>query len=167
MIVNRKMAELLAGNPGAAEIEVPSEFRMFLAGGFKNVEGCVFIRELFLGQDHAIALPRYGDATGYEASVNSQHVEDYLPRGTALTPTSLAMTAQACARLLATRLRAFSADPFRIIVSVDGTTSTIRFHKIREDERPWLSPNLEGYQEAILVLDTTDPEVDDASAATT
>lgn len=166
MIINRKMAELLAGNPGAAEIDAPPKFRLFLAGGFKEVEGCVFLRELFSGYDHATALPQYGDATGYEASVNAQRIEDYLPRGAARTPTSLAMIAQSCARLLAESLRAFSMDQFRVVVSVDGTSSTIRFHKIREDEPSWLAPDLEAYSEAILVLDTSITALNDVNHVT-
>jgi hypothetical protein len=160
VIVNRKMAALLAESP-AAEFDVPLEFRMFVAGGFKDVEGCVFFRELFSGHDHATALPQYGDATGYEASVNSQHVEDYLPPGTARTPVSLALIARSCARLLASRLRVYSSAPFRVIVTVNGHRSTNRFHTVRQDEPPWLE-DLEGHDQAILMLDTTDVELDES-----
>jgi hypothetical protein len=45
--INRAMSELLAQTEGAAEIALPPKFRMLVAGGFKDVDGCVFFRELF------------------------------------------------------------------------------------------------------------------------
>ncbi|MBA3580493.1 MAG: hypothetical protein H0W42_10970 [Gemmatimonadaceae bacterium] len=150
------MAELLGemqnplAAPGPREADVPLGFRMLVAGGFKRVEDCVCFRELF-DHDHATALPRYGDATGYEASMNAQHVEDHLPRGAAREPVALAVAARSCAVFLLRSLRAFSDEPFRVIVSVSGRQSTIRFHRIRDNES-WLAPDLDGYGEAVLVL---------------
>jgi hypothetical protein len=51
-------------------------------------------------------------------------------------------------------LRRFSADPFRIIFSVDGRNCVMRFHKVRDGES-WLHDDLEGYQEAVAAYEVT------------
>ena len=161
MIANTAMRSLLRGNTGSAEVDVPMQFRLLVAGGLKTVEGCHFLRVLF-DHDHATAQGWYGDATGYECAVNSVHIEDYLAPGAAREPVALALTGVVCARFLADTLREFGstlAEPtsFRVIVTVDGRSSTIRFHAIRENES-WLTDNLDGYEQAVLVHDTTDVE---------
>jgi len=157
MSSNRTMSELLAGNPGAAEVDVPSQFRLLVAGGVKQVEGCFFLRSLF-NYDYATALAQFKDETGYECAVNSVHIEDYLARGSAREPVALALTGRACAHFLAAELRLFGSElpepmRFRVIVSVDGTSSTIRFHAIRP-EQSWLVNNLDAYGEGVLVMDS-------------
>ncbi len=160
MIANTAMRRLLSGNPGAAEVSVPSQFRLLLAGGIKPVEGCHFLRDFFLGHNYATALPHYGDATGYECAVNSLHIEDYLAAGAAREPVALALTGRECALFLAAKLREYGAtlaEPtsFRIIVTVDGRSSTIRFHAIREGES-WLAEDLEADKSPVFVHDTSD-----------
>jgi hypothetical protein len=150
---NRRMADLLAGSAGAAQIELPWRFRSLVNLGFKDVEGCVFFRDLFR-YTRADGLPLYHDATGYECAINRIRLKDYLERDAAQEPVALAATVLVCARFLATRLEHFSTDTFRIIASVQDRTSMLRFHKLREGER-WLRDDLEGYQEeALLVLDS-------------
>jgi hypothetical protein len=153
---NRRVRELLARSPAPVPIDVPDRFRMLLAPGFRDVNRCVVLRALARG----IGRATYDDRTGVEASTNSTHVEDYLPRGDpARQPLPLAHTALACARLLAEALRAFSSRPFRIIFNVNEgeyITSVIRFHTIRI-KRTWLGRDIEAYtQEGVLELDTTD-----------
>jgi hypothetical protein len=150
----------LLEQPATTEIEVPIEYRTFVAGGFKDVEGCLFFREFALGQRTAAALPHFGDATGYEASVNGHHLKYYLPPDAPRDTVTLAHVTLACARFLARRLRSASNEPCRVIVTVSANDATIRFHKLREDEPTWLSSNLEGYEEAVGYLDTTDEDLD-------
>ena len=151
MQTNRRMADLLAGSTGAG-IEVPWRFHTLVTLGFKDVEGCVFFRDLFR-HDRADGLPLYHDATGYECAVNRIRLEDWLDRDAAREPVALAATVHGCARFLAAGLDRFSTDAFRIIASVQDRTSMLRFHKLREGER-WLRDDLEGYkEEALLVLD--------------
>lgn len=94
--------------------------------------------------------------TGYESAVNAIHLEDYLEKGMAREAPALAATASKCADWLIERLHRFSAESFRVIVSVQGRNCTMRFHKIRDDES-WLADNLEGYKEAIAVYDAVRP----------
>jgi len=158
MRVNKRMAALLAASQGAAIVDVPEKFRWLLAAGVREVDGCVFLRELFTADD-ASALPSFHDAVGFECSINKVHLEDFLDRGYAREPAALALIALSSARLLATTLHRVSNATFRIIASVQGRHSTLRFHKVREGES-WLAEDLDGYaEEAIFVLDTDDPSV--------
>ncbi len=142
------MAELLALGSSLTELEVPSPFQMLVAGGFKDEDGCLFLRELF-HHDRLTALAMHHDKTGYECAVNAIHLEDYLEKGMAREAPALAATAQKCVPWLAERLRRFSKVPFRVIVTVAGRHCTLRFHQIREDEQ-WLADDLEAYEEAVF-----------------
>jgi hypothetical protein len=165
VITNREMRRLLEPNPGAAEIDVPTQFKLLVAGGFKQVESCFFLRALFT-DDYATGLVRHLDETGYECAVNSVHIEDYFAPGTARESAALASIGRACATFLAMKLRVYAseiADPttFRVIVTVAGRSSTIRFHSIRVDQS-WLAANIDGYQEGVLVIDSTDSDTPEA-----
>lgn len=98
------------------------------------------------------------DLTGSEASTNSFHIEDYMPREADRDPAALARVAVSCARFLAWRLRAFSDATYRVIMSVRDRTSTLRFHTLRDGES-WLTSDLDGYDEAVGYLDSTDPDL--------
>jgi len=125
---------------------------LLVAGGFRDVQGCVFFRELF-HHDALTALAMHHDMTGYECAVNAIHLEDYLEKGMARESPALAVTAAKSADWLAERLRKFSTDPFQIIVSVKAGNCTMRFHKVR-DRESWLADDLEGYEEAVASSST-------------
>lgn len=150
---NAPMAALLAAPAGADGLSVPSPFQLLVFGGFRDVDGCVFFRELF--RHHNVtecALATFQDRTGLECYVNKIHLEDFLEEGTTLDGPSLARLAVRCSRLLASHPRKkFPGRPFRIIVSVDGRVCTLRFHKIRPGEL-WLQ-DLHLVEEALLVVD--------------
>lgn len=152
MTMNRAMQELMARGADLAEIYVPSPFQLLVTGGFKDVQGCVFFRELF-HHNALTALAMHHDMTGYECAVNAIHLEDYLEKGMAREAPALAATAAKCSDWLIERLRRFSPEPFRIIISVQGRYCKMRFHKIRDGES-WLADDLEGYPEAVATFDT-------------
>ena len=161
MTTNAAMEALLSSHPGAAQIFVPSPFQLLVFGGFKDVDECVFFRDLF--HDDRVseaALERYLDRTGFECTVNNIHLEDYLEKGMAREAPSLALTAVECANFLARHLRKkLPAYPFRIIVSVADRICTLRFHKVREGEL-WFK-DIAAFEQALFVMDTgTTPESD-------
>lgn len=157
-MANSSMKTLLAQEPSA--VSVPPQLLFLFMGGFKDVEGCTFFRRLF-HRDNLGPLGIRHDLTGYEADVNKVFVEDYLEPDAARELPSLAATAVISARDLAERLK--SARPqfsFKIVVSASETGSkkrpasaALRFYRVRENES-WLAPNIEGYEEAVAVLDT-------------
>jgi hypothetical protein len=144
------MQALLERGSTLTEILVPSPFQVLVGSGFNEVQGCVFLRRFF-GYDTLMALPP-DDPTGNECSVNSFHLEDYLEKGMAREAPALAATAAKCADWLAERLRRFSAEPFRIIVSIENRHCTMRFHKTRDGET-WLTGDIESYGEAMAIWD--------------
>jgi len=150
-MMNQRMRDLLTRGTVLTEVYVPSPFQLLVAGGFTDIQGCVFFRKLF-HHDALTELVRHHDMTGYECTVNSIHLEDYLEKGMARKAPALAATAMKCVDWLAERLRQFTADPFRIIVSVDGRTCTLRFHRLRDGES-WLADDIEGYKEAAAFVD--------------
>jgi hypothetical protein len=46
-MMNQRMRDLLTRGTDLTEVYVPSPFQLLVAGGFKNVQGCIFFRELF------------------------------------------------------------------------------------------------------------------------
>lgn len=145
---------------GPSDVGVPPQLLFLFIGGFKDVEECTFFRGLF-HRDSLGGLAIHYDLTGYEADVNKVFIEDYLEPDAPRELPSLAATAVSSARDLAERLK--GARPqisFKIVVSASETGSkrrpasaTLRFYRVRENES-WLAPNLEGYEEAVAVLDT-------------
>src|SRR5262245_19813418 len=98
MNTNRALARLLESSSDGGE--APLEFRL-LANSIKRVEDCVFFRAFATGLEHIVVDERAHDRTGYEASVNSLHVEDYVERERVTTPSALAWVAVRCAEYLA------------------------------------------------------------------
>ncbi len=96
MNANAPMLGLLESNP--AMISIPPKIAFLFREGFKDVEGCIFLRPLFTGNS-LDALAIHHDRTGYEAAVNKIFIEDYLePNGARELP-ALAATGIACARV--------------------------------------------------------------------
>ncbi|MBX3159728.1 MAG: hypothetical protein KF773_27405 [Deltaproteobacteria bacterium] len=120
-------------------------------GGFKEVDGCVFLREQLGHHDTLSALDLHRDRTGYEAAVNKIFLEHHLEPGMPREAPALALTAEKCAAFLAERLTMFSKDSFLIISSVDERSCALRFHKVRQGER-WIK-DINTYDQPILVVD--------------
>ena len=99
----------------------------------------------------------FQDLTDKECSINHFHVQDYLPSGIDLR--RCLTEAIAFVKALEESLTSQYSSVFRIILACDNdepSNCVIRFHKLRDDEPPWLLiDKLEDYaEEAILVIDT-------------
>ncbi len=68
------------------------------------------------------------------------------------TPTGAVKLGHRVAHIAAHLLRVNVDRPCRVILALDGASASIRFHVRREGEE-WLSADLEGYAEPVLVLD--------------
>ncbi len=95
----------------------------------------------------------FPDATGLECSANKLRMESMFPaRIVGSCPLLLLTAGLLTARLLADEL-ARHPGRFNVIVSYDGESCAVRFHKIRAGER-WLADDLEGYvDEGVLVFE--------------
>jgi len=125
-----------------------------LDSGFTRVDRCVFLKaqEKLRGNGK---LEDFPDRTGYECFVNHIHVEDYLDQSDNVSQLVRLGQGVAFAYQMKEGLSSFSANEnFRLIVSSDELSCSVRFHVIRNAEE-WLSSDINSYEhEAILVLDT-------------
>lgn len=95
----------------------------------------------------------FPDATGLECSANKLRMEAMFPARLVLSCPLLLLTAGILtARALSAELSRYPGR-FNVILSYDGESCAVRFHKIRAGER-WLSEDLEGYvDEGVLVFE--------------
>lgn len=158
LIANRAMDRLLRAPSArnAASLPLDLDLERVLTG-IVQVDDCYFLQS-FAPERVPTSFGSLHDATGFECSVNSFHPEDYLPRDSSRRPAYLAGVTRRAASFLADQLRSTGApSTFRVIGSVNGPASTLRFHAVRLEER-WLARDIEKYQDAVFVLDVSPPD---------
>lgn len=123
-----------------------ASLQTLLDAGFVERDGCVFLA----AEADSAPVSDQLDQTGREAFVNHIHIEDWL---TQRDDAGLDAQAMHYARALAERLdAAFPNHAFDVVLAV-GDSSTVRFYRHRSNESPYLSADLESYEdEAMLVL---------------
>ena len=113
--------------------------------------GC-FLLDGFARKPH-LSPADFPDPTGLECSANKLRMEAMFPARIVQSFPLLLLTAGlVTARAIAAEL---SRHPgrFNVIVSFDGDSCVVRFHKIRAGEK-WLADDLEGYvDEGVLVFE--------------
>ena len=122
----------LAERQAAAPLAIPV---------FKTVDGSVLLKKEFERSQHV----KIAD-TGYECFINHVH----LPFGQ--TREALVSCLRYAIALQRGLVQVHPRRKFRVIVSVGDGDCTVRFHEERTGES-WIADNLEGYTEAVLVLD--------------
>jgi hypothetical protein len=142
-VQNGAMEEMLAGVNWRERVTVPAEVDELIDAGVIEENGCVLFRRL--AQATHPGRDRFPDDTGYEAFVNHFHLD-------ADTPIGAVKLGHRVAHTVAHLLRVNVDRPCRVILALDGASASIRFHIRREGEE-WLSADLEGYAEPVLVLD--------------
>jgi hypothetical protein len=112
--------------------------------------GCFLFRG-FVDKPH-LSPKDFKDQTGLECSANRLRMESMLDtRLTRSCPLLLLTAGLLTARAVSAAL-ARHAGLFNIILSYDGESCTVRFHKLRAGQR-WLLPDLEEYvDEGVLVF---------------
>lgn len=151
MKLNRRMQGYLSDlRSREVEADFPSagrgpEVKVVQAGGCWLLGG-------FVKKPH-LSPADFRDATGLECSANKLRMEAMFPARIVLSCPLLLLTAGLLtARLLAAELSRYPGR-FNVILSYDGESCAVRFHKIRAGER-WLSEDLEGYvDEGVLVFE--------------
>jgi hypothetical protein len=108
--------------------------------GFVEEKDCVLLASEARNSAFDPAATR--DDTGHECFINHVHVESL---GEALE----------FARRLNKALAATFAGDFVVIVSFDGSTATVRFHRLRVGQA-WLNENLEEYREEGIAVTGSD-----------
>ncbi|CUP87129.1 hypothetical protein [Clostridium baratii] len=101
--------------------------------------------------DFDFILKRFEDRVGYEALCNEIRVNDYIIEGSFNSIVKLSFNV---IDILKYKLKSkYPDDKFCIVFSSDKEYVTLRFYKIRENEKAWLNEEeLDGYiDEAIMV----------------
>jgi len=156
MINNEKMKNMLQEteksniNEKLVKLTLDNIKKLFCPN-FIHIYDCIIISdkeiELSVGQyDKVIGM--FGDRTGYEASNNDTRINDYFDSGVSgFEALSIAMI---LIDVWGNKLKALEPDiNFCFIVDCNDDYVTLRFHKVRIDERMWLSNNIEDYSGAI------------------
>ncbi len=113
--------------------------------------GC-FLLGGFLKKPH-LSPAEFPDETGLECSANRLRMEAMLDsRLVSSCPLLLLTAGLITARTVSAALARYPGR-FNVIVSYDGESCAVRFHKIRAGQR-WLADDLEGYvDEGVLVFE--------------
>lgn len=113
--------------------------------------GGVFVLGRFARRPH-LSLADFRDVTGLECSANKLPMAGMVdPRLAATAPLLLLTAGLMTAQAVSVQLARFE-QLFNVIVSYDGETCSVRFHRVRAGER-WLAEDLEDYDdEGVLVV---------------
>lgn len=126
---------------------LPAELSKLAAGGFFEQNGIHFLSCLEPLARSAV-LSDFVDRTGYECFVNSIHVDDYV------SDDFLGCAIDFADQLFVAWRNSGVDAVLNVIVSCDETGAVVRCHSSRKGER-WLAANLDGYDEAVLVVDSS------------
>ena len=123
-------------DPGLAAARAPLEIG--------EAQGLVLLRSD--GRGWRPRLAEFADPTSLECTANKLSMGDLLdPRLTASCPLLLLLAGLLMAERVSAELRRFEGR-FNVILSYDGESCAVRFHRIREGER-WLQSEIEEYDE--------------------
>jgi hypothetical protein len=152
MRVNRRMRAYL-DDLRSREVEAHSLLPERMPGDLELVQKgeCVFLRRIAARPLRTLA--DFSHWTSVECFANKLSMNDMVdPRLSRGVPLVLLMGGLLLAERFARQL-AYFPGRYNVIVSYDGESCSVRFHKIRAGER-WLSDDLEDYpEEGVLVLD--------------
>lgn len=147
---NRRMAKAFE-EVNLARSELSVSLRDIATSGFVEVEGCVFVNALWKRETNASHYSFFDDIER-ECFHNSIHVEDYV---------SSNLLANACLYVGALFREWQMYDKHRVlqaVISFNGVQTVVKVHLFREGES-WVSENLEAYEEAILLWDSSELEL--------
>ena len=127
--------------------QLPRELDQIVADGFLESDGCFLLRAL-AKRDTNTSLQDFPDRTGYECFVNSIHLDDYVSENCLILAFAFAEA------LLSAWRKSGRDEPLKLIISSDEFGALVKCHVVRPSES-WLAPDLERYEEAVLVVDST------------
>ncbi|OPF55765.1 hypothetical protein BH721_03410 [Clostridium baratii] len=156
--INKNMGKLLKdienNNENIIKIDL-NEIEKIANPNIIEVHDCVILdldnRIIKKNIDFDFILKRFEDRVGYEALCNEIRVNDYIIEGSFNSIVKLSFNV---IDILKYKLKSkYPDDKFCIVFSSDKEYVTLRFYKIRENEKAWLNEEeLDGYiDEAIMV----------------
>lgn len=153
---NEKIEEILSSIETAKFHEL-TELINVVWPTFIEVDGCVLIQrdmESNRKLDMDFILRQFGDRSGFEAAASHVHMID-ISSYFAENPLEGLRFAMKIASMWAAKLKLdFPEYKFLIILSFHGDDSIVRFHRLRDDEAPWVNiEKLEEYKEDGILIE--------------
>ncbi|WP_252244565.1 MULTISPECIES: hypothetical protein [unclassified Clostridium] len=109
---------------------------------FLEIKGFVLLKkcnDTVKKLDEKRVLSVYYDRTGFEASYNEFRIEDYFDWCIGKPTEALALAVK-LSEIWEYKLKSeFPSYKFHIIIGFDGDFTTIRFHKLRDEESSWIA----------------------------
>jgi|HubBroStandDraft_2_1064218.scaffolds.fasta_scaffold676753_1 hypothetical protein len=146
--MNRAFVHAIRSLRGGGKRPLVSELKEIARGGIINIDGCSLLaREV--GHTNA-TVNDFPDKTGFECFVNHIHLDEYA------SEFLIGQTICFVSEVLNDWNKKHAEGELNAIVGLkDG--ATVRFHRRRENEF-WLAGDLDGYNEAILEISSSDTE---------
>lgn len=116
--------------------------------GFSKVGPCFFLKKCYEINTNA-SIQNFPDKTGYECFVNSVNIDDYVSDNYLEYALSFVNNTFGLWNSLKFN------DELISILSMDEFGLKVKFHMARVGEQ-WLSDNLETYEEAILIISSSE-----------
>jgi hypothetical protein len=143
--LNSRMSSLLKRSGISLPLDETLAAKPLTVPVFEYVHDSVLLKQEFHGSRHVKASD-FPDRTGYESFINHVHLRFDQTRESLVSCLRYAQALQTGLARLQPRRH------FQIIVAVGEDDCAVRFHEVRSGES-WVAENLEGYSEAVLVLD--------------
>ena len=144
--MNKKMSDLI-NDMSCKTKSLPADLSNHISMGFCKRNGCQLLSALSNKQVN-VDLNNFPDKTGYECFFNSVHIDDYV-ESNYLDNAFLFID-----ELFKAWRQHDKNELLNAIVSKDEFGLVVKFHLERIGES-WVSDNLEKYEDAILIVDST------------
>lgn len=143
--MNKKMAKKLGISIDKQKL--PPQLSDLISAGFHESDDGIFLAALDTGNTNVTASD-FPDKTGYECFVNSIHIDDFVESEYLI---HACLFVEACFDVW--RQKGHEVN-IRAIISSDESGAVVKIHVVREGES-WVSQDLEKYEDAILVADSS------------
>jgi hypothetical protein len=123
-----------------------SELLEIVSSSFIDIGECLFLKNCIEVKTN-VAINDFPDKTGYECFINSVNIDDYIEND--LLEQGILFSQEAFKKF-----KAFDKkNILNCIMLMDEFGLKIKLHLLRDGEQ-WLPENLEGFEEAILMVDS-------------
>ncbi|RZF57045.1 hypothetical protein EXE30_01950 [Acinetobacter halotolerans] len=158
IVLNHQMSEFLLSR-GNTPIPETLELKI-LEGFYEHADTIVFAfyKDRLEHLDYDTVISRYGDLTGFEASTNRIHIDDYIHNEN-FTTNEIINIGFSLVQLVQNLWNKLRDDECSIILSSDlesdfGSNASLTFHKKRANEI--LMDSLDGCLQAVFICDNND-----------
>ena len=123
-------------------------FKILLAQGFRtsDITGCVYFGG-YGSEESSELIKQLHDFTGLECFINDVSIDESVNNRKKMLIQGMLFASK-----LAKLLVDYSEARFKVILTYDGDSCTVRFHQIRQGEN-WVDNDLDSYQDGLAVME--------------